>query len=261
MGGCFKSRADSLESPRPTVLAYQVPESATMRDEIADLVHPVLYYGLQLRERLDQGEPPDLHTEQAHLKRLLLTEMEAKRSIDYGGEPGAETRMGSIRPVPTAETRRGGEAFLGVRYALVCWLDEVFINSPWEREWNERKLEVALYGTNDRSWAFWEQARRAEARPGTDSLEVFFLCVMLGFRGEMREDPGRLQTWVSTAQTRIAKGQGQEWPQPPELEPQTYVPPRHGRERLQRMVLSVAAFVLVAVLVLTFYVMNRFLGE
>ena len=72
--------------------------------------------------------------------------------------------------------------FLGVRYGLTCWLDELFIlYSPWERLWNERKLEASLYGTNDRAWRFWEQARLAESRAGSSALEVFYLCVILGF--------------------------------------------------------------------------------
>ena len=42
------------------------------------------------------------------------------------------------------------------------WLDELFIlYSSWESAWNERKLEGSLYGSNDRAWRFWEQARIA----------------------------------------------------------------------------------------------------
>src|SRR5437868_4838997 len=132
-----------------------------MRDEIADLVHPVLSYGLQVKERLERKEPLDLGTEQAALKGLLLTELEARRLVDFGGEVGSETRSGGMSRADMG--RRGSEAFLGIRYALACWLDELFIlDSPWGREWNERKLEASLYGSNDRAWAFWEQARRAE---------------------------------------------------------------------------------------------------
>ena len=38
-----------------------------MRDEIANLVHPVLIYGVDLKERLDRGEDPNLESEQAQL--------------------------------------------------------------------------------------------------------------------------------------------------------------------------------------------------
>src|SRR5262249_59968370 len=108
---------------------------------------------------------------------------------------------------------------------------------PWSTEWNERKLETSLYGTNDRAYAFWEQAKRAEARPGSDSLEVMFLCVMLGFRGDRREEPDKLQAWVNATQARIARSQGKQFELPPESPAPTNVPPRRGLERLERMTL------------------------
>jgi type VI secretion system protein ImpK len=214
-----------------------------MRDEIANLVYPVLDYGMGLKDRLERGLAPDLELEQMELKRLLGSEGDARRLSDYGGDSMVAHSVG----VPRGGVR-GGDAFLGIRYALVCWLDELFIlDSAWSTEWNERKLEVALYGTNDRAWKFWEQARRAETQPGGDALEVFFLCVMLGFRGDLREDTTKLQAWVAGTQIRVAKSQAQEWQVPPELQPPTNVPPLRGRDRLQRMVLIVGLVLLIVI--------------
>ncbi len=236
-----------------------------MREEIAELVHPIISSALQLKQRLDRQEDLDLATEQSHLKGLLQNELASKRWAEYGGEMGSGTQSINLSAMTgrAAEPgRRGSDSFLGIRYALVCWIDELFIlDSPWSRQWNERKLEVALYGTNDRAWAFWEQARRAESRPGSDALEVFFLCVMLGFRGELREDPAKLKAWVDSTQARIAKSQGAEMPFPPELEAPIYVPPRHGREKLQRMVLSAAVLVIVFIPFLAYYVTVRVFGH
>ncbi len=225
-----------------------------MREELANLVHPVFTHGLRLKQRLERGEQPDFDAEQMTLKGLLLSELEAKRLVDFGGQgdsPGM-TRLGT-------GTRRSPDQFLGIRYALACWLDELFIlDSPWGREWNERKVEEALYGSNDRAWAFWEQARLAEARPGIDALEVFYLCVMLGFRGDLREDPGKLRAWADAAGSRIAKEQGKEWPMPAELEAPTNVPPLHGRERLNRMVLVAAAAALIIIPIVAFFIVSQF---
>src|SRR5947209_13972033 len=117
---------------------------------------------------------------------MLLTESEARRHPDFGGEGERPAQT------PASEAAPAGRPFLGVRYALACWLDELLIlNSPWSAAWNERKLEAALYGTNDRAWKFWEQAELAAARPTTDALEGFFLCVVLGFRGELGLEPER----------------------------------------------------------------------
>lgn len=114
--------------------------------EIPDLFHPVFAYGLQLKARLESGERPVFDAEQGVLKGLLLSETEARRWSGYGGDTGPAGLEGGAR--------RGAQ-FLGVRYALVCWLDELFtLDSPWQGQWNEHKLEVALYGTNDRAWKF-----------------------------------------------------------------------------------------------------------
>ncbi len=228
-----------------------------MREEIANLVHPVINYGLRLKERVERGDATlDLDMEQAALKGYLLSSDEARRLPDFGGDSIGNR---SISVTQTGDLgRRAADSFLGIRYALVCWLDEIFIDSRWERDWNEKKLETQLYGTNLRADVFWEQAKRAEARPGSDALEVFFLCVMLGFRGELRNQPEKLQAWVNNTQARIARSQGQELAMPPEHDPPTSVPPRHGKERLQRMVLLVGGVALTlvfmgAILLVQFY--------
>lgn len=234
-----------------------------MQPDIANVVHPVLAYGLRLKQMADAKEPFDLDQEQAALKKLLLTDPEARKWADYGGEGGGggvqDSLLGLQRGQAGAAARRSGDQFLGIRYLLVCWLDEVMVDSPYGQHWNERKLETALYGTNERAETFWEQARRAEGRVGSDASEVCFLCVMLGFRGRLRGDPEPLQRWVSAVQARIAKGQGQECPIPPEQDPPINVPPRRGRERLQRLVLIWAAVLLVLIPVGVFFVVQQFL--
>jgi type VI secretion system protein ImpK len=209
-----------------------------MQEAIALLVHPVFGYGLRLKERLDRGDEPPLELEQAALKGLLLSDIEARRWPEFGGD--ADSQGGG--------RGRDAQPFLGVRYALVCWLDELFIvGSRWSARWNERKLEVALYGTNDRAWKFWEQARLAEARAGRDALEAFFLCAMLGFRGELAEQPERLKAWAAAARAQLARAKGQDWAPPPELVPPSQVPPLEGRKRFLRMVAVAGVLLLVLV--------------
>ncbi len=164
-----------------------------MREEIAELVHPVVAYALDLRARLDRGEKPDFGAEQAELRSRLKTQNEAQRWPEYAGD---------------------GERFLGIRYALTCWVDEVLIDSPWEREWNERKLEEQLYFTNDRAFRFWQQADVAQARSGTDALEVFYLCVMLGFRGEGPTQPQTLTGWRDAVEEQLTARPEQELGRP-----------------------------------------------
>ena len=106
-----------------------------MTPQFSELVLPVLSYALDLKERLDDGEDPDLEAEQRQLIERLRSDSESRRLTDYMGD---------------------GANFLGARYALTCWIDELFIvYSPWAERWKERILELALYGTRDRAWKFW----------------------------------------------------------------------------------------------------------
>jgi type VI secretion system protein ImpK len=206
-----------------------------MREEIADLVYPVMAHGLALKARLEHGEKPDFASEQVELKGLLKAEAESRRWPDYGGD---------------------GERFLGIRYALTCWLDEILIDSPWEREWNERKLEEQLYFTNERAERFWQQADLAQARSETDAVEAFYLCVMLGFRGEGPPRPQTMQTWRDAVEEQLARGQNKTWPGPQEIQPEAYAPPRRGRDRLRLVLMGLVALVAVVVPTVTYVVVH-----
>jgi len=74
--------------------------------------------------------------------------------------------------------------------------------------WTERKLEEALYGTNDRAWRFWEQAAAADRRADPAVLSTFVLCVALGFRGDYSPNPAKLAEWLTAAKERAARPAG-----------------------------------------------------
>ncbi len=217
------------------------------KSEFADRIHAVFRHALALRDRREGGAPADLELEQAAFKGLLLTDFEAQRWPAFGG-------------LPPGKGRRPAEVFLGIRYPLVCWLDEWFCDQfPWEK-WQERPLEKVLYGTGDRAWKFWEQARLAETHPTTEVLEVFFLCVMLGFRGNRRQTPETMRPWMTATQAQLTAAHGLPWQGPPELEPWTHVPRLRARERWQRLVLAVGLGLLAVVPAATFYLVRQ-LGQ
>lgn len=210
-----------------------------MQQEIADLVYPILSEGLAVKGRLARGEGLDLPSVQASFRQALRSDLEARQYVDFGSDTGSTAASATGERTAT---------FLGIRYLLTCWLDELFIlDSPWEAAWNERKLEVELFGTNDRAWRFWEQARLAELRPAGDALEVAYLCVALGFRGQLREDARRLTDWVQATRARVVASSRRGWTAPPDREPPTNVPPLRGRQRLQRMVVTGGIAVLVSI--------------
>ncbi len=224
-----------------------------MHEDLANLVHPILHYGLALKQRLDRGQAPSLELEQAALKNMLQTDLEAAQNPEFGGEG----RVVGFDTAIEGRAATGVETFLGARYALTCWLDDLFIvHSPWSSAWNERKLEVALYGTNDRAWRFWQQAKLAETRPTPDALEAYFLCVMLGFRGELGDDPDKLRAWCKSVQGRLTQ-MGEEWPHPPELDPPTDVPPLYGMESFRSALYWTCVLLLLLIPLGTFVILQQ----
>src|SRR5207247_9804527 len=98
-----------------------------MQERLANLVHPVFNHGLRLKERLDRGETPDFEAEHSRLKGLLLTEVEARRNVDFGGEAARDQSPRDEGGLGDEASTEAGDRFLGVRYALVCCLDELLI--------------------------------------------------------------------------------------------------------------------------------------
>ena len=222
-----------------------------MHDDLANLVHSIFDHGLALRDRLEAGAALDLEREQAALKSRLLTEEQAQCCHDFGGPPD-----GNAPPADTAPP-----LFLGGRYALTCWLDELFsLDATWGPAWRERPLEASLYGTTDRAWKFWQQAERAEARPGTEALEVFYLCVMLGFRGERAGAADKIGAWAAATRERLTRTQKTAGQPPLAMEPPTNVPALRGRDRLRRLVVA-GGMALMVLIPLAVLVVARQLGQ
>jgi type VI secretion system protein ImpK len=205
-----------------------------MREEIADLFYPIVAYAVQTLQAAQRGERVDLGAVQSELRGRLKTLNEAQRWPDFGGD---------------------GDRFLGIRYGLACWLDEIFIrDSPWHDQWNERKLEESLYGSNERAWKFWFQAKLAQARPGSDALEAYHLLVMLGFRGEGPEKPDTIDGWCNAAEQQLARVHNQAWSGPQELQPDMVVTPRRGRDRLRTVAILLVGAAALLIPFATFFV-------
>lgn len=170
-----------------------------MRKEIADFVFPVIRAAIEYKEGLRSNESvwrSRFGECQKKLLALLLAPVNDSLRPDVLGDPRIVDASGG-----TTQT-----GFLGLRYALACWLDDIFIlDSVWSDQWNASKMEYTLYKLNKRNTEFWEQAMRSQTRPTRDALEVYYLCVMLGFRGKMSEKPVELNAWRDAVQTQITE--------------------------------------------------------
>lgn len=208
-----------------------------MNEELSKLAHSVFRRGLDLRDRVQRGEAVDMELEQSLLLDLLLESGPSRPQSAFGAQP-AQMNWSEGR-AETADNLQKTVRYLGPRYALTCWLDELFTcDSPLSAAWNERKLEVELYGGSERAWRFWQQAELAQVRPGEDDLEVFYLAVLLGFRGQLRERPERLQTWFRKTKIRVGKIAPIEWAYTSKLEPAAHNAPLMGGVYLKRLAIA-----------------------
>jgi type IV/VI secretion system ImpK/VasF family protein len=231
-----------------------------MTDErLAKHVYDILTYGLSLKDRLDKGDRPQFEVEIDRMKGMLWGDSELGRNPVYAGTvaaPNQQALRNSMRGYGP-----GSNEFLGVRYALCCWLDEIFIeDSPaWTQKWREMTMEVAFFGgTQERAWRFWEQAVAAEKRPDNDAVEAYLWCVMLGFRGSPSSvDP---VTWTERVKKRILAPLEKEFPAPPDQAFPSDAYPRRGRSRFAGMVRIGGIVAAVAVIVVG-YLLGQMLSN
>ena len=95
------------------------------------------------------------------------------------------------------------------KFAITSWIDDVLIEAPWEGRgwWEENSLEFSFFRTKDRATEFYLKAKQAAELSRRDFIEVFYICVVLGFRGlyalsesqflaEQLQLPATVQEWA-----------------------------------------------------------------
>jgi type VI secretion system protein ImpK len=83
------------------------------------------------------------------------------------------------------------EEFEAARFALVAWIDETVVRSNWpgRSDWVEDLLQTRLFGTSRAGNEFY--VRLDALRPEMiHAREIFFLCLALGFEGQMVGNEG-----------------------------------------------------------------------
>jgi len=75
-----------------------------------------------------------------------------------------------------------------VKFALVAFLDESIIASDWSHRelWISNPLQLQLYNRFDAGEEFYNRLNKMldEIQLNTDVLEVYYLCLTLGFKGK-----------------------------------------------------------------------------
>ncbi len=133
-----------------------------MTPRFAQAVDPILMMALDLVDRINRSAAVSVQDERMRLRELFAR---------------AEAALGSA------------PEWLLAKYALVSWIDELLVDLPWSgREWwGNNVMEVELFNTRLCNERFFVRAKEAATLATRDALEVFYDCVLLGFRGLYRD--------------------------------------------------------------------------
>jgi len=164
-----------------------------MTPEFAEAIDPIIQHVVELLDQIEANESPDSGEERVRIRGRL---------------DRAEAKFGQQQD------------WLLAKYALVAWIDELLIEAPRSgREWWENNaLEFDIFNTRDRYIEFYNKAKEASTLRDKSALEVFYVCVVLGFRGLYRDPssaimaeqdmPPTLEAWAKNTSVSIHLGQG-----------------------------------------------------
>ena len=158
------------------------------------------------RIRRNEFHAPDTGELRRHLKQLLGQADASSRQVGY---PPEYAKLAT--------------------YAVVALLDESILNAPGPArgEWVGFPLQQELFGENVAGENFYLQLRDLLGRPESqdlgDILEVFLLCMFLGFRGRYAASDGaEVQGLITATTQKIHRLRGEGGP----LTPQARLPAR-----------------------------------
>lgn len=166
-----------------------------MTPQFAKSVDPIFLFGVDLIHRAMSGDT--VSPDQEHFRARALFEQ-------------AEAELGSEKEWALA------------KYALASWIDEMLVDMPWSGRdwWGNNVLEVHFFNTRLCNEQFFLKAKEASTLSKKNAQEVFYDCVVLGFRGLYRDEnlaaqlapandlPPSLDEWARQVSMSIRLGQG-----------------------------------------------------
>ena len=175
---------------QPAVIDSAAPPAASRAGHLALIVQELLTAIVRLRANR-QG-PTDAESFRGHLKQLIARSDQDARQAGYS--------QGDVRYA---------------LYAVVAFVDESILNSaqPMFRDWPRRPLQDELFGGHVGGEAFFQYLQQLMTRDPTadlaDVLEVYLLCLLLGFQGRYSAtNRDELGLWTSRVREQVTRIRG-----------------------------------------------------
>ncbi|MBX3421519.1 MAG: DotU family type IV/VI secretion system protein [Pirellulaceae bacterium] len=192
----------------------------SVRPEFAGQIDPIFLSIMDYVERMERHERLVERQVQAHIENKL---------------DAAENALGN-----TDQWRLS-------KYALCALIDDLFIAAPWGGRawWTDNCLERKYFGDRKAHEDFFGNANRAGELSCKDALEVYYLSVVLGFRGFYASSdasyrsscikrfnlPESIEAWCARAARSLQLKQGRP-PIPDEIQVGSGARPLAGRSWL-----------------------------
>jgi type VI secretion system protein ImpK len=198
---------------------------------------PLLYQGLLTGIIRLQGQRQRLPDGESFRRRTKATLQEIERVAVAGGYDGRDVRDS--------------------HFAVVAFLDEAILHSkdPVRAEWERLTLQQDLFGQTDAGVVFFEKLEQFRARRDSeqlaDILEVYLLCLLLGFEGRYAGGKrGELEGLTESLRMRIEyiRGRAAQISPSAALPPAAAAPPAPAQRparHLQLVTLGLVIFTIV----------------
>lgn len=194
--------AEPMTVPPPAASARVVSEAPRRRGELALALQEA--FTVAVRVRTNRQVAANAQAFRAHVKQLLEG---AHRYAAHAGYDPDLVRLAI--------------------YAYIAFLDESVLNSsqPMFAEWPQQPLQEEVFGDHIAGENFFRHLGdllgRQDSEDVADALEVYQLCMLLGFRGRYAADPGGLQSAQRAVQDKLRRIRGDLGP----LAPMAGLPP------------------------------------
>jgi type VI secretion system protein ImpK len=161
-------------------------EMTTDTPRIADLATEIFLLGLGVRRREGNGD------------------------LDFGPLHKGALELFEGLELDAREARKDPEDVSAVKYALAAFVDEMVLSSGWpgREEWADEPLQLLFFDTSLAGAGFFDRLDELRARDGTspEVLEVYYLCLALGFRGKYGvEGAERLEALVKVLRDELER--------------------------------------------------------
>lgn len=216
-----------------------------MQPEFARAVDPIFLETIKISESIERNEPIVAADLRARLTRKL---------------EDAQHLLGETEDWKLA------------KYALCAWIDSLLIHAPWDGRawWKDNCFEEKYFSTRNAHEDFFRKASDASTLSSKNALEVFYLAVVMGFRGLYDDSdagykssrikeyrlPNSIEGWCQTTARSLQLRQGR-----PDIPEQTQVAgtarPLRGKSMLSQFAMIGMALFSLAIGAAIFVLMNR----